>query len=209
MRHYFLVSECLEPSKVAATRTKKEAKGPLPHSWAKVCSSRLRATYTHLCLYAIFELGCTISLWPKLPNFVQKWSCLRNFEVYIGHCASVRGAALRGGVHDPKMYRPFTFPCNFFPSPSKKCLIRPANLIWLVGSYSLTHSLIWPTTDLLIDMHFLILGPSIRSHSIFRFQVGHSNNSHHSNKWRVSLIVFFRFCPFFLLKFLPVPLLIA
>ena len=95
VRHYFLVSECLEPSKVAATRTKKEAKGPLPHSWAKVCSSRLRATYTHLCLYAIFELGCTISLWPKLPNFVQKWSCLRNFEVYIGHCAMVRGAARR------------------------------------------------------------------------------------------------------------------
>ena len=132
----------------------------------------------------------------EISKFCPKMFMPEKFLKYI--LATVQWCvARRGGVHDPKMYRPFTFPCNFFQSPSKKCLIRPANLIWLVGSYSLTHSLIWPTTDLLIDMHFFfIFGPSIRSHSIFRFRVGHSNNSHHSK----SRLLFFKILPFLLAK---------
>ena len=126
----------------------------------------------------------------KIAKFCPKMIMPEKFwSIYWPLCNGAwRGAA---ACTTPKCTGRSPFRAIFFPSPSKKCLIRLANLIWLVGSYSLTHSLIWPTTDLLIDMHFLILGPSIRSHSIFRFQVGHSNNSHHCNKWRVLLIVFF------------------
>ena len=111
VRHYFLVSECLEPSKVAATRTKKEAKGPLPHSWAKVCSSRLRATlisaymlYSNLVVQYHYGQNCQI-----LTKNDHAWEILKYILATVQWCV-----ARRGGLHDPKMYRPFTFPCNFF-----------------------------------------------------------------------------------------------
>ena len=134
---------------------------------------------------------------PLSAFLFQNWSkcCIHKYDPTIYHilgsifwrvfdvmpnCGA--GGAVAAACTTPKCTGRSPFRAIFFPSSSKKLLIGSANLIWLVGSFSLTHSLIWPTTDLLIDMHFLILEPSIRIHVRFGFKVGYSNYSCLSNK---------------------------
>ena len=150
----------------------------------------LKTSVSGLWARSSFKIGQNVASNKYDPTIYHILGSIfwRVFDV-MPNCGA--GGAVAAACTTPKCTGRSPFRAIFFPSSSKKLLIGSANLIWLVGSYSLTHSLIWPTTDLLIDMHFLILGPSIRIHVRFRFQVGYSNYSCLSNKQGDSPIVFF------------------